>query len=851
MEMIRNPLNTRRRGTTKRTSIACLLSAAVTFLVGAGRLSADPTTLASGLNNPSDLQLYDGNLYFAVVSPSTNAWDTIMDTSTEGGTASIVLSGLSEYYSTSGGYYAGIGNYSVDSEGVFGDYGVGIEKTIFAGNPSTGATQILVPSSYAGSNYVGQSDGNVYYLNRAGQVNSISTSGGSSTVVATNAGFLVGHSVTDSSGVYFNNGFTQIHKFSYASQSVSVLSPNSSWKIWPQPFAVDDANLYLNMNGVIALPKVGGNPVQTLPAGDVGYAAANGNVFYTNGNTIEQYSVSAAKSIPLTTIAAGNVTSMATDGNWLYYGVSNGNNTGTINKVAVGVATVSTVNTPPPLFTTLPGQSSLEVLDKATGDFVPVSETPGTVGYVDATKSTVVLTHGFSDNPMARWGGTDGFAETLADAEPTANILAWNWSNNDGSSANALATLPAATWNTQQEGLTLATDLIHVLGAGYANSIHFYGHSLGTLVNAKAINTFYSHDQSAKIKDTLFDEAEIANTASGYILWQSSNFSALPKTDSTTAIDNYIAATGNVHPNAVNIILSQGATEFDPVAFHNYPVEWYQQTIENTSTSLLGMGFQFNGTQAQPGVYPYNFEQYIYPSPELSLSPITYQSAQDLITNRNIAEIASLGIQKAWSLGADLITGPIQYSGNVTAASIVLPLGLVETPSNSASQVDLQLTLAKGAASTDSVLAHRAEMATQQVTTVVPAYAWIPIAVPADADFMSFDFQMNNLSPGDFLSAGIDDTLLFQIQNQFIANSASTNSGLLDVSQWAGQDIQLFLGLNAADDANIGGTIVVDNISFEAVPEPSALLMMVVGTVGLWEYRRRVRRYQSCATGPF
>lgn len=115
---------------------------------------------------------------------------------------------------------------------------------------------------------------------------------------------------------------------------------------------------------------------------------------------------------------------------------------------------------------------------------------------------------------------------------------------------------------------------------------------------------------------------------------------------------------------------------------------------------------------------------------------------------------------------------------------------------------------------------------------------------------MSFDYQMNGLSPDDFLSVGINDNLLFEIESQFIADGVVTNTGELDVSQWAGQDAQLFLGLNTADDNNIGGTIIVDDISFQTVPEPSSLCLAVAAIV-LIACRRRRRNFGTLVSGEY
>lgn len=108
------------------------------------------------------------------------------------------------------------------------------------------------------------------------------------------------------------------------------------------------------------------------------------------------------------------------------------------------------------------------------------------------------------------------------------------------------------------------------------------------------------------------------------------------------------------------------------------------------------------------------------------------------------------------------------------------------------------------------------------------SYAWLPITVPSDAQYLSLDITMHNLSPNDFVSIGVNDTPLFQLEYQFTTDGVTANTGFLDISQWQGQSVQLFLGLSAADDLNQGGTIVVDDMTIASMPEPCATSMALI-----------------------
>ncbi len=282
--MRRNTFGKRRRGNVSRCGVACIWTAALSLAVGAaGRVFADATTVVSGLDNPNDLQLYDGNLYF--VDTSSHANDTLADVSTGGGISNVLFSGLANYEPDIGGY-SGIGNYSVGSAGIFGGYGDYDNTTMFAGNPATGTTQTLA-SSYGGI-YLAQSDGNVYYSSNFRDINAVPATGGSSTTVA--SGVWVRGMTTDTTGAYFQDYWSQdILKFSYATQSVSTLTgPQNA-----SPFATDSGSLYINVGGggIDSVAQTGGTPTTLISGSVTGYAATNGNVFYTNGKTIEQYSV--------------------------------------------------------------------------------------------------------------------------------------------------------------------------------------------------------------------------------------------------------------------------------------------------------------------------------------------------------------------------------------------------------------------------------------------------------------------------------------------------------------------------------------------------------------------------------
>jgi hypothetical protein len=431
---------------------------------------------------------------------------------------------------------------------------------------------------------------------------------------------------------------------------------------------------------------------------------------------------------------------------------------------------------------------------------------------IDRTLPTIVITHGLWDGvsvlDSSIW--QSNLAKAIRDSGNSGNIVAWDWSQ------DANADLALATTRTLVNGNRLAIELNSALGSNYTQPIHFMGHSLGTLVDAQAITDYHSLNATPIIQDTLFDQANIANVvASGGKFATSTWASPIPADHSTVWIENYVSQFGHMLNQAVNVILDES---WDPaplnpaqypqwvVDWHGYPIRWYIQTIQNPTASLMGYRYDvthvsLNGDQPAAGTVflqdvksqPYASELGLTKVPDLVYAPTTFNTAA--VTPGNLA-------------------GPIQVNGDVTVS------------------LQPQSQSANGVSSTVLGL---------NITAVKhsPAYAWVPIAIPNDGLFVSFDFQFDGLSSGDYMAVGINDNLLFEMSDQFISEGQPHNTGLIDISQWAGQNVTLFLGLNAADQLNAGGKITYSNFEFVSVPEPASALIVIAGALGLVVRPRR------------
>lgn len=330
-------------------------------------------------------------------------------------------------------------------------------------------------------------------------------------------------------------------------------------------------------------------------------------------------------------------------------------------------------------------------------------------------------------------------------------------------------------------------------------------------------------------------------------------------------IDNYVSSFGTFHPEtinpeAANIVLQRDPNNLpDPtndmywVNFHAYPINWYKNTINTTS----GVGFagaiengSFNPADPafQPGSY---WLQNTNPGGSLSLlASNKSDAAQVLITrNKSIQEdlykdgsslFHSIRPVLAADFGAHLdlnqLIGAIQVE-NKALIKMVNPLSgslIALTP-----EVTLtKFPVAAAAATASAKLASATvDASTPTLTSTSSSYAWMPITIPSDAKYLAMDFTFHNLSGADLLSVGINDSPLFQLESQYAIDGVAQSTGLLDISSWAGQNVELFLGLAAADDNNAGGTLTLGNISFISIPEPTVLAPLFL--VALLAQRRR------------
>lgn len=531
-------------------------------------------------------------------------------------------------------------------------------------------------------------------------------------------------------------------------------------------------------------------------------------------------------------------------------------------------ATQNTGNAPP--FTTqAPADIEGSALVAYDGtQFVPVT------GPLDASKMTVVLTHGWNARPQD-WPLTFATALKNKGLLPLVNIVAWDWH------AAASQALPPEEKSPKQ-GLALGKALYQALGSGYHKPVHLVGHSLGTLLHAYTANYLHGDGDgrqdraspswnAAQTHLTLFDEAEISRTVGQEVIFDVlgrvyKNGLNLPVASSLAAIknalsgwktpvpkrsawvDNYISSVGIYRPDAVNAGLLRGLLNNfgDPIAAHSYPQLWYAGSIVRPSASTMGFRRSFEYRLLAEGaasVFPPpeselvigDAQGQVLTAPdELTLEPLPYTRLGELL-----APGLTYGPAIGYGSAVLELAGAANKAFNVT-------LDYVETAGLSTLDAVNSLTdaLEKGYQQTADLLNRptlRVQLQTGPLAGLVPqdvgastntpAYVWLPIVVPTGAVAMAFDFKLTGDGKDDSLVFGINGTNLFSLETRFLADGESSTSRMLDATAYSGRTNEFFFGLLGGTSTNC--TVTVQNIRFFTLASPQLNISQTNGATAV------------------
>ena len=439
-------------------------------------------------------------------------------------------------------------------------------------------------------------------------------------------------------------------------------------------------------------------------------------------------------------------------------------------------------------------------------------------------KMTIVLTHGWIPVPFP--GGIGDWptkmARTLVSHGVDANIVAWDW---DCAARSFPCKPDKAAGQTQIQGPALGQALSAALGANYSGEIHFIGSSLGTLLNASAANYLHSHGFGWKNTHmTLFDEAEIATDTGCFqmfayaLYWSPSGTQDYrqPLPAQFFWADNYVSLVGRLQPKAANVILTNGLPSSAPglpsfIAaakdFHAYPISWYSNTIVSPNGLLMGFHWSFEeggfvGAPAAGTVYVQAFN-----TSDLDLVERTYKEGNDLLNQRFHNYHTTVAMLLAEAVAPGLRVG------------VVSGQAIYTLPDQVNMSIDLRTSAAVGPLSPNRP-PHQPDPGPGDASvTNVPAYAWIPITIPSNAVSMSFDFLLQGDGQSDSFAAALNGTNVLSVAANLIQTNVTLNSGSIDVSQYSGQQVELFLGIVGGTSTN--ASITVTNLQFLGFMPPS------------------------------
>lgn len=483
---------------------------------------------------------------------------------------------------------------------------------------------------------------------------------------------------------------------------------------------------------------------------------------------------------------------------------------------------------------------------------------------VDPNQPTIVLTHGwiptlagfdlYTPVGVGSWPTT--FAAQLRASGVTANIVAWDWSQVARSSVDSPGT---PEQQTGDQGQALGQTLLVKLGANYSKPIQFIGHSLGTLVNASAAN--YLHGESwaggnvsptpwpgTNTLMTLFDEAEVARGNSSFAAdidtLQGKNGNPLASPPKATDhplpkhfawAENYIAAFGLLQTNAANVILTNEfpANANNPVswfenlaAFHGYPMDWYDETIQ-TDNSAMGFVWPLLWSLRDTAFAnaPTNGSVYVqaFNSSQWDLTAANWNYGRNLLAARFQAYRNGL----FYSLTGETLD-QATVNGNGSGENVVgaLPawnnfmLSIFTTPANTSPAPQFK---AHPLGATPNGSGGSAN---------IPAYAWMPLVVPANAVSMSFDYTIQGDWQSDSLAAAFNGTNVLSLPGSQIETNMLFSSGQMDVSTYAGQTNEFFIGIVGGTSTN--AQLTVENLAFTVLSPPSLQAQLSNGSLMLF-----------------
>ena len=335
--------------------------------------------------------------------------------------------------------------------------------------------------------------------------------------------------------------------------------------------------------------------------------------------------------------------------------------------------------------------------------------------------------------------------------------------------------------------------------------------------------------------------------------------------------DNYISAVAFRRDEAVNVSLLtptllaldahslpslwQGAKDA-----HSYAPAWYRNTILNSSSIGFGSSWESGGTFPPTGTgnsaNSLWWENIDTPDAfDISLTQPDLGGLVDAAFTGSFPILFALGVvpgnvltQNVSQVGQSVLSGYekiILWEGNI-GGTVIYKTGQVVTETTE--KVGLWWDASLDAVSDvlnsvnpESLLANplaasvfKIRLQTQAAPAPLagnkgpaslagqPAYAWVTVAVPAEAGLMAFDFTVTGDPQEDKIACAINDQNVFTLPAKFAPDGQPVSTDMIDVSAYAGQSIELFFGLAGGTSTNC--EVAIDGLRFITVPPPKIAL---------------------------
>lgn len=506
-------------------------------------------------------------------------------------------------------------------------------------------------------------------------------------------------------------------------------------------------------------------------------------------------------------------------------------------------------------------------------------------------RMTIVITHGWLSN-LDDWPTLmAGYILTnhSLGANPP-NIVGWDWRNK---AKGFRPPIDEACIQGEHLGKSLYLELgsnysqrVHFVGHSLGTIVNSYACDYIHGATSRGGNTPPTPwDRNlTKPHVTVLDEAEITSVGgqstltAASLAWEAHQRksllmlkSAVDAFDWKNAVpnsawwtDNYISLVGRRHENAVNICLPSVAENYyyqsgiaGLVEAHGYAHLWYRNSIL-ASGVFPQIGFRQSyekATSFPPTGTGKTLGNLWYEDTttselldlKLETDPSLYDRRAEILGSLVLSTTATTPgniILDSYTTGLSMV-GDLGGEVIVKTGQVVVTVGekignLWDAALDKVSTVNPDTLFAGsiGSSSLKLLLSTPAQSAQLRRTTglnssavVSPPQAWMPVHVPAEAGFLVFDFTVTGQPASDLIACAVNEQNLFTLPARFAPDGSPVSTDFLDISAYAGQEVELYFGLVGGTSS--GCTLAIDGIRFVTIPIPKLAATMVGDQVRL------------------